>query len=36
MKIGIDLDGVVLDTEQTFRTYEDIYENIKEMVAIYE
>ena len=26
MKIGIDLDGVVLDTETTFRTYEEIYE----------
>ena len=26
MKIGIDLDGVVLDTEQTFRTYEEIYD----------
>lgn len=26
MKIGIDLDGVVIDSEQTFRTYEEIYE----------
>lgn len=26
MKIGIDLDGVVLDTETTFRTYEEIYD----------
>ena len=23
MKIGIDLDGVVIDSETTFRTYED-------------
>lgn len=26
MKIGIDLDGVVLDTETTFGTYEEIYD----------
>ena len=26
MKIGIDLDGVVFDSEQTFRTYEEIYD----------
>ncbi len=26
MKIGIDLDGVVFDSEQTFRTYEEIFE----------
>ena len=26
MKIGIDLDGVVIDTEKTFRTYEEIYD----------
>lgn len=26
MKIGIDLDGVVIDSEQTFRTYEEIYD----------
>ena len=26
MKIGIDLDGVVIDSETTFRTYEEIYE----------
>ena len=25
MKIGIDLDGVVIDSEQTFRTYEEIF-----------
>ena len=25
MKIGIDLDGVVIDSETTFRTYEEIY-----------
>ena len=24
MKIGIDLDGVVIDSETTFRTYEEI------------
>ncbi len=31
MKIGIDLDGVVIDSEKTFRTYEEIYaiENLK-------
>lgn len=28
MKIGIDLDGVVIDTETTFRTYEEIYDLI--------
>ncbi len=26
MKIGIDLDGVVIDSETTFRTYEEIYD----------
>ena len=26
MKIGIDLDGVVFDSEQTFRTYEEIFD----------
>lgn len=26
MKIGIDLNGVVIDSEQTFRTYEEIYD----------
>ena len=26
MKIGIDLDGVVFDSENTFRTYEEIFE----------
>lgn len=26
MKIGIDLDGVVIDSEATFRTYEEIYD----------
>lgn len=26
MKIGMDLDGVVIDSEQTFRTYEEIYD----------
>ena len=26
MKIGIDLDGVVIDSEQTFRVYEEIYD----------
>lgn len=26
MKIGIDLDGVVIDSEKTFRTYEEIYD----------
>lgn len=26
MKIGIDLDGVVLDSETTFRTYEEIFD----------
>lgn len=26
MKIGIDLDGVVFDSETTFRTYEEIYD----------
>lgn len=26
MKIGIDLDGVVIDSEQTFRTYEEIFD----------
>ncbi len=26
MKIGIDLDGVVIDSETTFRTYEELYE----------
>ena len=25
MKIGIDLDGVVIDSETTFRTYEEIF-----------
>ena len=27
MKIGIDLDGVVIDSETTFRTYEEIKGN---------
>ena len=27
MKIGIDLDGVVIDSETTFRTYEEIFDN---------
>ena len=26
MKIGIDLDGVVFDSETTFRTYEEIFD----------
>ena len=26
MKIGIDLDGVVMDSEATFRTYEEIFD----------
>lgn len=26
MKIGIDLDGVVIDSEETFRTYEEIFD----------
>ena len=26
MKIGVDLDGVVIDSETTFRTYEEIYD----------
>lgn len=26
MKIGIDLDGVVIDSEKTFRTYEEIFD----------
>lgn len=26
LKIGIDLDGVVLDTEETFRTYDEIFD----------
>ena len=26
MKIGIDLDGVVIDAETTFRTYEEIFD----------
>ena len=26
MRIGIDLDGVVFDSETTFRTYEEIYD----------
>ena len=26
MKIGIDLDGVVIDDETTFRTYEEIFD----------
>ena len=26
MKIGLDLDGVVIDSEQTFRTYEEIFD----------
>lgn len=30
MKIGIDLDGVVLDSETTFRTYEEIFAVEKE------
>ena len=25
MRIGIDLDGVVIDSETTFRTYEEIF-----------
>ena len=28
MKIGIDLDGVVIDSETTFRTYEEILDII--------
>lgn len=28
MKIGIDLDGVVIDSETTFRTYEELYDLI--------
>ena len=26
MKIGIDLDGVVIDSETTFRTYEEVFD----------
>ena len=26
MKIGIDLDGVVMDSESTFRTYDEIFD----------
>ncbi len=26
MKIGIDLDGVVIDSDTTFRTYEEIFD----------
>jgi hypothetical protein len=26
MKIGVDLDGVVIDSETTFRTYEELYD----------
>ena len=26
MRIGIDLDGVVFDSETTFRTYEEIFD----------
>ena len=26
MKIGIDLEGVVFDSETTFRTYEEIFD----------
>ena len=26
MRIGIDLDGVVIDSEKTFRTYEEIFD----------
>jgi len=29
MKIGIDLDGVVFDSETTFRTYEEIFETLE-------
>lgn len=29
MKIGIDLDGVVIDSEETFRTYEEIFDILK-------
>lgn len=32
MKIGIDLDGVVIDSETTFRTYEEIYYEIKKLI----
>jgi len=30
MKIGIDLDGVVIDSETTFRTYEEIFNYIRQ------
>lgn len=40
MKIGIDLDGVVIDSETTFRTYEEIFAienlNYKEIINIEE
>ena len=29
MKIGIDLDGVVIDSETTFRTYEELYDLLR-------
>ena len=28
MRIGIDLDGVVIDSETTFRVYEELYDLI--------
>ena len=28
MRIGIDLDGVVIDSETTFRVYEELYDVI--------
>ena len=32
MKIGIDLDGVVIDSETTLRTHEEIYYEIKKLI----
>ena len=29
MRIGIDLDGVVIDSETTFRVYEELYDLIQ-------
>ena len=29
MKIGIDLDGVIFDTEKTFRVYSELYDMLE-------
>ena len=35
MRIGIDLDGVVIDSETTFRVYEELYDLIDSSLIIF-